>query len=71
MSDVNPDVHQQALVAVIAAAQEQGVDAARLVDRASEILNESGNKALFIPERDVEHVELELSSAYAKIKGLW
>jgi hypothetical protein len=70
MSDVNPQVHQQALVAVLAAAQEQGVDPAKLVDRASEILNDSSSKALFIPERDVEHVELELSLAYAKIKGL-
>ncbi|WP_058545783.1 hypothetical protein [Pseudomonas fluorescens] len=71
MSDVNTDVHQQALVAIIAAAKEQGIDPAKLVDRASEILNDSSNKALFIPERDVEHVELELSLAYAKIKGLW
>lgn len=69
MSDVNPQVHQQALVAVIAAAQEQGIDAAKLVDRAREILNDSSNKARFIPERDIEHVELELQLAYATIKG--
>lgn len=70
MSDVNPDVHQQALVAVLAAAQEQGLNPAILLDRASEILNDAGNKALFIPARDVEHVELELSLAFAKVKGL-
>ncbi|WLI44440.1 hypothetical protein PSH84_23295 [Pseudomonas beijingensis] len=71
MSDVNHEIYQQALVAVIAAAQEQGMDPAKLIDRASEILNDSSNKALFISERDVEHVELELSLAFTKIKGLW
>lgn len=70
MSDVNPEVHLQALVALIAAAKDQGVGAAQLVDRASELLNaEEGVR--FIPERDVEHVELELSLAFAKFKGLF
>lgn len=71
MSDVNPDVHQQALVAVLAAAKEQGFDPTKLVDRASELLNDSSSTTRFIPERDVEHVELELSLAFAKIKGVY
>jgi len=71
MSDVNPEIHQQALVAVLAAAKEQGLDPAKVVDRASELLNDSNGTTLFIPSRDVEHVELELSLAYAKIKGLY
>ena len=71
MSDVNPEIHQQALVAVLASAKEQGLDPAKLVDRASELLNDSSSGALFIPERDVEHVELELALAYARIKGMF
>lgn len=71
MSDVNPDVHLQALVALIASAQDQGVSAAKLVDRASEILNGNEVGGRFIPERDVEHVELELSLALAKFTGLY
>lgn len=71
MSDVNPEIHQQALVAVLAAAKEQGLDPADVVDRASELLNDPNGTTLFIPARDLEHVELELSLAFAKIKGLY
>lgn len=71
MSDVNPDIHQQALVAVLAAAKEQGLDPAKVVDRASELLNDPNGSTLFIPARDLEHVELELSLAFAKVKGLY
>ncbi len=70
MSDVNPQVFQQALVAVLSAAQEKGVDVGGLVDRAREILTEPGNKAKFIPDRDVEHVDLELELARNTVKGL-
>ena len=71
MTEVTLDMRQQALVAVIAAAQEEGLDSAKLVDRACELLNAAESKVRFIPERDLEHVDQELSLAYAKFKGLW
>ncbi|CAK15056.1 hypothetical protein [Pseudomonas entomophila] len=66
MTEVTLDMRQQALVALIAAAQEQGLHSKNLVDRASELLNSPEGKVRFIPERDVGDVELELSLAYAR-----
>ncbi|WP_122341430.1 hypothetical protein [Pseudomonas caricapapayae] len=63
-------IYEQALVSVIAAAQEKGLDIDELCKLAAELIEQEESTVRFIDRRDTDHVPLAITLAIARVKGL-
>lgn len=63
-------INEQALVSVLAAVEELGLNVGKVYERACELTEKEGSKVLFLDSRDTGEVALAISLAIAKLKGL-
>ena len=63
-------INEQALVSVLAAAEDLGLNIGKVYERACELTEQEGSKVLFLDPRDTGEVALAISLATARVSGL-
>ncbi len=70
MSDASAKIYEQALLSVLVAAEEKGINVGELYDRACELTEKEDGRVRFVDHRDSGEVALVISLAIARVKGL-
>jgi len=70
MSEELPKIYEQALVSVLAAAQEKGLNVGELYKRACELSEDEDSKVRCLDARDSGEVAMVISLATARLAGL-